>query len=106
MIEEDVLPKQFDAGNMQRYATIEPSEILAIRLTDDVSEMMENAFVTKAEKVRTVTYDKSGIERDWTVIRYGIDGGGSAYSGDWLVWNGAYLVIMGDKAFTEKYVKV
>ena len=104
MIEENENPvRKFDPSRYDIYTIKEAVDVCAIQLNEDITAMLKVQGVARAEWEHHITTYASGKKDDYKVLKYIIADKGTAYPGDWLVWNGNYLQIMFDAEFKQKY---
>lgn len=105
MVEETQV-KEYDTAGMAVYEIREAARVYAVQVTDNVGQMLRISGVVQyretAHKEITPNGNANNI-RSWTEKTYLISNGAKAYVGDWIVWNGSYIQVMGNKDFTEKY---
>lgn len=102
MIKENPV-NQFDTSHYDIYAINEAADVCAIQLNVNIPAMLQVSGVEKAELKRRVTTFAGGKTKEWIELKYIIAGNGTAYPGEWLVWNGSYLAVLTDARFKQKY---
>lgn len=102
MIKENLV-NQFDTSHYDIYTINEAADVYAIQLNENIPAMLQVSGVEKAELKHRVTTFVGGKTKEWIELKYIIAGKGTAYPGEWLVWNGSYLAVMTDARFKQKY---
>ncbi len=103
---EEMQVKEYDTTGMEQYEIREAARVYAVRLNDNVAAMLRLTSVESYEETTHKQIRPNGNAnnvRSWTEKVYKISNGAVAYVGDWLVYNGTFITVMGDKSFRDKY---